>query len=250
MTTRTTVERACTACPARRKAAPYVSEYVVSGFPGPSGVEGSRTVAWAVVSGFSLRVKYVVSGFSRTVATSFFVLALGGQVASAQSLGDVARREAERRKQTPAGRVYTNTDLAPVDVPAPSPAPVPVEAATGIGTPTPDTPAPGQEAQPEHDPGIEPIIVKASVKRDEQYWRSLARDLKARMAKVNANVATQEARLAGIDAGPQTPTAVREREVVSATLTRLQKDALATREGLTWLTTRAQLAKVPEEWIR
>ena len=70
------------------------------------------------------------------------------------------------------------------------------------------------------------------------------------MAKVNASVTAHEARLAEIDAGPQTPTAVQEREVLSATLAPLQEDARLTREGLIWLTTRAQLAKVPEEWIR
>ena len=164
------------------------------------------------------------------------------QVAPAQSLGDYARREAERRTQFTAGRVYTNTDLAPVDAPAPSPAPVPVEAATGSGAAAPATPAPGEEVQPPNNGGIEPVIVKAREKRDEQYWRTLVRDLRGRVTGVNANITARETRLAEIDAGPQTPTTVREREIISATVTGPERDAR--------FLTRARIAAVPEEWIR
>jgi len=193
---------------------------------------------------------YVVSGFSRTVAAALLFLTAAVQIAAAQSLGDVARREAERRKQAASGRVYTNGDLAPVDPPAPSAAPIPVEAATGSGGDTPNTPAPTQEAQPANNGGGEPVIVKGREKRDEQYWRALARDVRGRLAKATADVAARDARLAEIDAGPQTPTTVREREVISATLSRLQRDARSHSEELTRFMTRAQLAKVPEDWIR
>ncbi|MBI2828249.1 MAG: hypothetical protein HYX77_03110 [Acidobacteria bacterium] len=195
-----------------------------------------------VVSGFRLRVK-----LQRTVAAALVCLTLAGQIAAAQSLGDIAQREAERRKQTTSGRVYTNADLAPVDASAPSPpAPVSIDAAP---LPGPETPA-ALAAKPSDNPGAEPVIVKPREKRDEQYWRTLARDLRSRVAKVNAERATQEARIAEIDAGPQTPTAVREREVISVTLTRLRRDAGSHAQELTRFMTRAQLAKVPEEWIR
>ena len=179
-----------------------------------------------------------------------FLLTVHVQVAPAQSLGDVARREAERRTQVTAGRVYTNADLAPVDASAPSPAPVPVEAATGSGAAAPATPAPGDEAEPPNNGGIEPVIVKAREKRDERYWRALSGDVRGRVAKATADVAAQQARIAEIDAGPQTPTTVREREIISATVTHLQRDARFLSEELTRLLTRAQIAKVPEEWTR
>jgi hypothetical protein len=63
-------------------------------------------------------------------------------------------------------------------------------------------------------------------------------------------VAAQEARLAELDAGQQTPTAVREREVVTETLSRAQRDARSLTDELTRFLTRAQMAKVPDEWIR
>lgn len=193
----------------------------------------------------------VVSGLSRTVAAALLLLTAAGQIA-AQSLGDVARREAERRKQaTSGGRVYTNGDLAPVDPSAPpAAAPIPVEAAPGSGGETPATPAPTQEARPANNGGVESVIVKGREKRDEQYWRTSARDVKGRLAKVNAGVAAQQARLAEIDAGPQTPTTVREREVISTTLVRLQRDAGFQTEELTRFVTRAQMAKIPDAWFR
>lgn len=192
------------------------------------------------------RRKHVVSGFGPTVVAALLSLAFEGQIAAAQSLGDVAQREAERRKQTTSGRVYTNADLAPVDASTPSPVPMAAEVPPG---PAPETP-PAPAAEPTDNPGIEPVIVKPREKRDEQYWRTLARDLRGRVAKGNANIAAQEARLAEIDAGPQTPTAVREREVISGTVSRLQRDVRFLSEELRRFVTRAQLAKVSEDWIR
>jgi len=167
---------------------------------------------------------------------------------SAQSLGDVARREAERRQQVKSGKVYTDGDLAPVDgTPAPQ---TPVQQSPAAGGETPDTRPPSSQAPPGDNPGKEPIIAKGREKRDEQYWRKLMRDLRARVEKANANVAAQEARLAEIDGGEQTPTRVREREVLTESLTRAQRDARSLSEELTRFMTRAQMDKVPDEWIR
>ena len=180
-----------------------------------------------------------------SAAGAFLLFLLAGhvQVAPAQSLGDIARREAERRTHVTTGRVYTNADLVPSDASAPSPPPVPVEAVAG----------PGKEAEGKDDPGgpgVEAVIVEAPDKREEQYWRARAQDLRERLAKARAGIATAEARLSRIDAAPQTPTTVREREVIAATLSRLQRDEGSLSEALTRFVTQAQIAQVPEEWTR
>lgn len=184
----------------------------------------------------------------------FSLLTATVPAAPAQSLGEVARREAERRAQVKAGRAYTNADLAPGDAsepaPAPSPVPGPVETVTKAGTAAPATPAPGEEAEPANDPGVEPIIVKAREKRDERYWRATTQDLRRRLAKVTADAAVRSARIREIDEGPRTPTTVREREVIAASLNRLVRDARAHSEELTRFLARARIAKIPEEWIR
>lgn len=173
---------------------------------------------------------------------------------SAQSLGDVAQREAERRKQATSGRVYTNGDLAVVDPPSSPPPPALAAPADGLPkTADEGTPEASKKAEPAAgtapDTAVKPPL-KGREKRDEQYWRTLARDLRGRFAKATADVAAREARIAEIDASPQTPTLVREREVISATLSRLQRDARSHSEELTRFLTRAGMAKVPEEWIQ
>ena len=188
------------------------------------------------------------SGLRAAVA----VVLLAGHATSgaAQSLADVARREAERRQQVPSGRVYTDGDLEPVDTastPGPQTSAAPPSPSGGE---TADTQPATSQAPPVDNLGKEPVIVKGREKRDEQYWRKLMKDLRARVERANANVAAQEARLAEIDGGEQTPTRVRERDVVTESLTRAQRDARSLTEELARFTTRARMAKVPDEWIR
>lgn len=196
----------------------------------------------SVVFAFRLRVT-----LPRTAAAALLCVFLAVHATAAQSLGHVAQREAERRKQVASGRAYTNADLTPVDAPAPPAAPVPTEVAP---VPAPETPATRPAPKLTDNPGKEPILVEGREKRDEQYWRTMARDVRARLAKLNAAVAAHEARIAAIDAGPQTPTEIREREVLSGTLIVLRKDTRLVVEGLTRFLTRAQLAKIPEEWFQ
>ena len=179
----------------------------------------------------------------------FVLLAVHVQVAYAQSVADVARRETERRRQAPAGRVYTNADLAPDAASRPSPAPVAAEAIQP-GAPAPGTPAADDEAERlAKQPGAS-ITAEAPTELDEPYWRSRAADLRERLAKVTAGIAAAEARLSQIDAAPQTPTAIREREVVATTHSRLERDAGALSEGLARFRTQAVAAGVPAAWTR
>lgn len=149
----------------------------------------------------------------------------------AQSLADVATREAERRGHTSSGRVYTNDDLVPVANTTPPPtlpaAPLPGEspaAASALpGVASPDKTGGTSSAQ-------EPL--KAPEKRDEQYWRTRARELRGQLAKVEADMTAVEAQLAALAQAPQTPGTLREREVVAAALSRLQDSVRYRRDEL------------------
>lgn len=172
-------------------------------------------------------------------------------IASAQSLGDVARREADRRTQVASGRVYTNADLVSVDPPQAPTAPASPPVATEAGgestqpasksaeAPTPTTGETSGEAQ-----------LKPREKRDEQYWRTRARDLRGRLAGAEADAAAAEAQLAALEASPQTPTMMREREVVAAALARLQSSVRYRHEELVKFEALVQASSVPAEWIR
>jgi hypothetical protein len=169
--------------------------------------------------------------------------------ASAQTLGDVARREAERRQQVASGRVYTNDDLGPVESassPAPQ-APVETPASSGESSTTP----PGTSKTPaENNPGEGSVTARGREKRDEQYWRTLIGGLRARVDRAKVEVTAQEARLMELDGGPQTAAVLRDREIVAATLNRAQRDLKSLSDELSRSLTRAQNNKVPDEWIK
>ena len=133
--------------------------------------------------------------------------------ASAQSLADVARKEAERRGAVPApGKVYTNEDLTPdLTAPPPAPAPLPesdtpeMTAATGAaaereaGSPTavePDaegvTPLDEQEPQRAND-------------KNERYWRERSAALRARLAAQNRQIESLRQRIASFAGGAAAP---------------------------------------------
>lgn len=78
----------------------------------------------------------------------------------AQSLGDVARQEQERRKTVAPGRVYTNDNLKP------SP--------TSTSAPEAAAPSPSQAqapSQPAASDAAKDAVRTDSPKRDEAYWR-------------------------------------------------------------------------------
>ena len=186
------------------------------------------------------------------VSVALLILTCNTNVVSAQSLGDVARREAERRTQVTSGRVYTNADLVAIDSP---PAPLAPEAgapATATATASDDSdegvPAPVTEEAAADEAA--PTIVEAREKRDEQYWRARARDLRGRLARTNTDMVGTEARLGDIDAGPQTPARAREREVIAKALARLQSEVRFRLEDLTGFEALARANNVPADWTR
>jgi hypothetical protein len=77
----------------------------------------------------------------------------------AQSLGDVARQEQERRKTVPSGKVYTNDNLRP------TPAPTPAASASPAAPETPAVPEPAPAA------GAVPPAAETT-KKDEAYWKA------------------------------------------------------------------------------
>jgi hypothetical protein len=182
--------------------------------------------------------------------TVLLLCGAGISFASAQSLADVARHESERRKQVQSGRVYTNEDLAAADPAQTAPAPVSAgaqpqaETANPAGSQT-DAPAPAAAAGSGDKPAPQPPS-----HRDEQYWRARAKALRGRLATLEVDAAAAERGLSEIDAGPQTPEAARERDVVAAAVARLQTNVRYLRDEVAQFEKFAELNKVPADWIR
>jgi hypothetical protein len=177
-------------------------------------------------------------------------LSLGIEAAAAQSLGEVARKEAERRQQAQSGRAYTNTDLLAGDPPAPPPQ-----------TPSPASPAEAEDTKksaaatentPEGQNSEAPAaaVLKPRDTRPEAYWRTRAQTLRTELAEGERNVAQTEIRLKELDASPQGPAIVRERGITAKKLAELQATVQYRRDAISRFEAFAQTQKVPADWIR
>jgi hypothetical protein len=177
--------------------------------------------------------------------------------AYAQSLGDVARREAERRKELArtSGRVYTNDDLGAADTQAMPFQPVPTDAVSlpEAKAQTSPEPAAGPTVV-EEDPVTHKINVKTTApareKRTEPYWRARAKEVRERLAKSTADLEAARSGLAALESGSQTPATARERAIAAAMVERLQEEVRYHQQDVTKLQMHAEMNKVPSEWIR
>jgi hypothetical protein len=171
---------------------------------------------------------------------------LAGQVrpVQAQSLGDLARAEEERRKdvKVPA-KVITDKDLKAVPAPAP-----------GSVSSAPSTEAAKDTAQAQDDKD------KAKDKgtpKDQAYWAGRKKDLQDKLesdqtfadalqSKINGLTAEFSAR----DDPAQRAVIERNRQKALADLDRLQKSVVAGKKALTDLDEEARKAGVPPGWLR
>jgi hypothetical protein len=170
----------------------------------------------------------------------------------AQGLGDVAKREAERRKAvgTP-GKVYTNDNLR-TDAP-----PTSAAATAPQGTTTPAAPAAAAGVQ---TPGSQPTGTAASSEpgpMTEDAWRkriTAARDALSR-AQVFAealqsriNALTTD--FANRDDPAQRNAIAAERQKALAELDRVKQEIVDHQKGISAIQDEARRAGVPAGWVR
>ena len=153
---------------------------------------------------------------------------------SAQSLGDIARKEAERRGTAPAaGKTFTNDNLTPdFTKPEPPPAPAaeaakPAEGAGKAGGAKAEEPAGESVVDVASDPaeaakwGVTPRDQQTSSQNDDQneaYWRTTAAALKARLTAADERIAELRATLAATPKGAPGS----EREIVERAFEKAQ----------------------------
>jgi hypothetical protein len=189
---------------------------------------------------------------SRTVVLGFIAAALGlhSDTAGAQSLGDIARKEAERRgSPTQGAKTYTNDNLTPdFTTPAPPPeTPAQSDAAKPAGASADADAAKQAEAEEAAKWGVTPRDQQEPVPADElneEFWRSRATLIKARLANQNAQVLQLRQHLAALPAGGD------ERAVAERTM----EKAVTNLDHLSaeWerFEKQARDRKVPERWYR
>ena len=172
--------------------------------------------------------------------------------ASAQSLGDIAKKEEARRKDVKkASKVYTNDDLhSDASAPAPAaPAPSPQAGASGSGQvppsasgeqPKAETPAPAED--PKKTEGYwKDRLTKA--RDDLQRAQTFAEALQSRINALTTDFANR--------ADPaQRAQVERDRQKSLAELDRVKKEIEANTKAITDIQEEGRKAGVPAGWLR
>jgi hypothetical protein len=178
------------------------------------------------------------------------VLVLVGSVGavrtSAQSLGDVARQEEERRKDVkhPA-KVYTNKDLGP-----------PIQGGTPDSTPAAAPGTPSDASSAAASAGDDKTKDGGGGK-DKAYWSGRKKDLQDGLSRARTQADAMQSRInaltadfAGRDDPIQRAGIERERQRALGELARLQQDIKDSQKALTDLDEEARKAGVPPGWLR
>jgi hypothetical protein len=170
----------------------------------------------------------------------------------AQGLGEVARKEEERRKdvKTPA-KVYTNKDLGPVPS-GREPGTVsssPSAAATDTAKADDKAKAKGEDKDKDKD--------KAETPKDQAYWAGRKKDLQGKLESDQTLVDAMQSRINALTADfssrsdpVQRAGIERDRLKALAELDRLRKSIVENKKALSDLDEDARKAGVPAGWLR
>lgn len=168
------------------------------------------------------------------------LVALGASVTvvEAQSLAEIARREAARRKALKAtAKVYTNKDLGPASYRPPTPVAAPDAAAAA--------PPPAEAQTP-------PEAVK-----DEQYWRQRVTQARERLARGEILRAALESRINALqtdfvnrDDPAQKAVIAQDRQKAMDEMARTAADIDRLKKEITDIQEEARKAGVPPGWVR
>jgi hypothetical protein len=172
---------------------------------------------------------------------------LASQLAAAQSLGEVARKEEARRKtiKTP-GRLYTNDDLRrfPVSTEPAPPPPAPAAAEPAAKPDKAGAPEKGEDTD-------------LTVDRGEAFWRKRMGDVRDQLERNKKALDTLQSRMDVLtqdfyarEDGPERAAVWAQRAKVVEDFDRIQKDNAELERAIVRIQEEARRANVPPGWIR
>jgi len=186
---------------------------------------------------------YLSDVMRKAVPAALGLMLLYGAAVQGQSLGDVARQEAERRKAIAApGKVYTNDSLRTEPQPSTPPAAAPVPSAPPAETPAaPAAGAAGAATTPatEADWRKKVAAVRDSLVRLQTFSEAL-------QSRINALTADFVNR----DDPAQRNVVAADREKSLAELERVRQEIAQQQKALTALQDEARRTGVPAGWVR
>jgi len=180
----------------------------------------------------------------------FGIWVLGFALMSAQTLGDVAKREEVRRKQVKApSKVYTNEDLRGGDAGAAAPAPASQAAAPNAAPPA----APAAGAQPKDADKT----AADDPKKTEAYWKDRVAKVRADLDRAKTFADALQSRINALttDFSARSDPAQRsqignDRQKALAELDRVKKEIEANTKAIADIQEEARKAGVPAGWVR
>lgn len=166
---------------------------------------------------------------------------------SAQSLGDVAKKEQQRRKtaRSTGGKVYTNKDLGPAGTapaPAAAPAPAPATQTAGPGGTEPSASAENKGQDP---------------RKTEEYWRKRIEAARAEIQRNELFLDALQTRINALsmdfvnrDDPAQRAVIANDRDKALAEMTRVKDSLAALKKQVDDIEEEARQAGVPPGWLR
>jgi|WetSurMetagenome_2_1015567.scaffolds.fasta_scaffold95932_2 hypothetical protein len=196
---------------------------------------------------------------SNVIGWGLALMFVSAGVASSQTLGDVARKEEERRKAVKApGKVYTNDDLRRYPVTTPDPA----EASSDAAKPAGEDAAAPAEAKSADAKSVEAMAgdakeAKPSVDQGEDHWRKRIGDARSARARSDTYLEALQSRLQALqrdfynEQDPAQRSAIwAQRTRVFDDLEKLRKDITSQDEAIAKVEEDARKANIPPGWIR
>lgn len=187
-----------------------------------------------------------------SVLAGLALAAVAGGTASAQPLGEVAKKEEARRKAvTTPGKVYTNESLRGVDIAAPAPAPSPQQ--PDAATAQAPSPSGGQET-----PDQKAAQARAEErKKDEAHWRARMTEARTGLERARMFQEALQSRINALstdfvnrDDPAQRDVIATDRAKALAELERVKKEIAAYEKEILTIEEEARKAGVPPGWLR
>jgi hypothetical protein len=208
-------------------------------------------------------MRRLITSVARVVALGTMTGAiLGGSAAAVRAqtptLGEVAKKEADRRKAQPsAGKVYTNKDLPPsAQVPA-SGAPASGQTATPVDPVAAATGQKAGEAKPEGEAKAEGGTKPDGEPRDEAWWKNRMTSTREELRRNEMFAEALQTRINSLsrdytsrDNPAQRRQIGQERAESLSELSRVKQDVERGRKQLADIEEEARRAGVPPGWLR
>jgi hypothetical protein len=208
-------------------------------------------------------MRRLITSVARVVALGTMTGAiLGGSAAAVRAqtptLGEVAKKEADRRKAQPsAGKVYTNKDLPPsAQVPA-SGAPASGQTATPVDPVAAATGQKAGEAKPEGEAKAEGGTKPDGEPRDEAWWKNRMTSTREELRRNEMFAEALQTRINSLsrdytsrDNPAQRRQIGQERAESLSELSRVKQDVERGRKQIADIEEEARKAGVPPGWLR